>query len=114
MTMGAPARGFTRNSCAQYASPGQPWLAHVDVQRLRGNPDGSRSGTSYKMQRSLIGIMQVIEAHRASILMPHDHLHNNHERSSGCGSHRSGAHQIDLFCMPQWLDRTIYRVCREC
>jgi hypothetical protein len=35
------------------------------------------------MQRSLIGIMQVIEAHRASILVPHDQLHNNHERSPG-------------------------------
>jgi hypothetical protein len=25
--------------------------------------------------------MQVIEAQRASILVPHDHLHNNHERT---------------------------------
>jgi hypothetical protein len=33
-----------------------------------------------RAQRSLIGIMQVIEAQRASILELHDHLHNKHER----------------------------------
>ncbi|MGO9081140.1 MAG: hypothetical protein ACLQDY_19225 [Streptosporangiaceae bacterium] len=29
--------------------------------------------------------MQVIEAQRASILVPHDHLHNKHERALACG-----------------------------
>ena len=28
----------------------------------------------------IMPVMQVIEAQRASILVPHDHLHNNHDR----------------------------------
>jgi hypothetical protein len=31
--------------------------------------------------------MQVIEAQRASILVPHDHLHINHERALGRAGH---------------------------
>jgi hypothetical protein len=35
-------------------------------------------------------VMQVIEAQRASILVPHDHLHNNHESTCGAVDGESG------------------------
>jgi hypothetical protein len=50
----APQRGAQpRSSCAEYVDLGQPWPGTSDVQRLPGNPDGSRNGG--KMQRSLSG-----------------------------------------------------------
>lgn len=36
----------------------------------------------------IMPVMQVIEAQRASILVPHDHLHNNHVRTPA--PYRSG------------------------
>jgi hypothetical protein len=60
MTMGAQ-RGFTpKLVSAPYVDLGQPWPATSDVQRLPGNPDGSRNGASYKMQRSLSMQMRMV------------------------------------------------------
>jgi hypothetical protein len=43
--------------------------------------------------------MQVIEAQRASILVPHDHLHNNHVRASPSAHGQNTARQISLICV---------------
>lgn len=38
--MGAPARGFTRNSARAVGQPGSAVASHMDVQPLPGYPDG--------------------------------------------------------------------------
>ena len=42
-----------------------------------------------------------IKAQRASILVPHDHLHNNQKRASSPESRQSMALQISLYCLSQ-------------
>jgi len=60
----------------------------------------------------IMPVMQVIEAQRASILVPHDHLHNNHVSEAGTlardGSGRVDlrAHRLHQPCLPRQLRLT--------
>jgi hypothetical protein len=56
MTMGAQHAASPATRARAVRQPGSAVASHIDVPRLPGNPDDSRSGTSYKMQRSLIGM----------------------------------------------------------
>jgi hypothetical protein len=49
--------------------------------------------------------MPVIEAQCASILVPHDHRHINHERASEMRHPASHRHQIDRICAPHLTER---------
>jgi hypothetical protein len=60
MTMVDDARLHPKLVTAQHVDLGQPWPAASDVQRLRGNPDGSGNGASLKMQHSLSVQMRMV------------------------------------------------------